>query len=109
MSDAPGRDGSPQPVPELLDVRRADVYKGGALAAHLERRSDGSVAFAYTSSGVRNFGPPVATTLPVSAEPAVSAALASAPDPHPAHAGGAGAVGRFTARAAILAATTFIP
>lgn len=61
-------------LPELVHVGRADVYKGGSLAAHLERRADGTVTFTYTSDWVRNSGLPVATTLPVTDEPVVTAA-----------------------------------
>ncbi len=53
---------------ELLDVRTADVYKSGQLAAHMTRRPDGAIEFRYTDDWVSSDGLPVATTLPVSAE-----------------------------------------
>lgn len=56
----------------LKDVARADVYKNGALAAHLTRVASGRVEFAYTSDWLKNAGPVVATTLPVSAEPVIT-------------------------------------
>ena len=48
---------------ELVAVQRADVYKGGQLAATLTRIPDG-VSFSYTAEWVKNAGRPVATTLP---------------------------------------------
>lgn len=57
----------------LKDVARADVYKKGELAAHLERSESGTVRFAYTTDWVSNGGPAVATTLPVRSEPVVTA------------------------------------
>jgi len=66
------------PTPPRLDeldvtaVNRGDVYKGGELAAHLARTSNG-VEFGYTRAWVDSGGPPVATTLPVTAEPVLSA------------------------------------
>ncbi|MDQ6523001.1 HipA domain-containing protein [Nocardioides sp. LHD-245] len=50
--------------PASKDVLRADVYKGGVLAAHLTRTPD-RVIFAYTADWLRNAGPAIATTLPV--------------------------------------------
>lgn len=58
----------------LKTVNRADVYKNGELAAHLTRGAAGEVAFDYTGDWVRNAGPAVATTLPVSPESVVSLA-----------------------------------
>lgn len=52
----------------LKDVTRAVVYKNGKLAAHLERTSTGPIEFTYTRDWVKNAGPAVATTLPVSAD-----------------------------------------
>lgn len=49
------------------EVTRADVYKGGQLAAYLTRTRAG-VEFGYVSDWARNGGPPVATTLPVDAD-----------------------------------------
>jgi len=54
------------------DVVRADVLKAGRLAAHLTR-VDSGVEFTYTSDWLRNAGPAVATTLPVVADPVVTA------------------------------------
>lgn len=55
-------------LPDYTMVDRADVYKGGQLAAHLER-SPGGIAFRYTPDWVNNAGPAVATTLPVTSTP----------------------------------------
>ena len=52
-------------------VARADVYKAGELAAHLTR-TDHGVEFAYTSAWAVEGGRPIATTLPVPAEPLLS-------------------------------------
>lgn len=49
-------------------VDRADVYKAGVLAAHLERR-DGRVRFRYDDQYRASGGRPVAWTLPVDADP----------------------------------------
>ena len=57
---------------ELVAVQRADVYKGGQLAATLTRIPDG-VSFSYTAEWVKTAGRPVATTLPVTATPVVTA------------------------------------
>lgn len=56
---------------ELPAVVEADVYKGGALAAHLRRTPNG-VEFRYTDSWVAEAGCAVASTLPVTAEPMIS-------------------------------------
>lgn len=63
----------------LKFVRSADVYKAGVLAGHLNRTSRGSVVFSYTPDYVSTAGRPIATTLPVVAEPveAPSGALPS--------------------------------
>lgn len=63
---------------DLTLVDRADVYKGGELAAHLERTEDG-IAFRYTTDWIRNAGPPVASTLPVAADAVVAPAGAVPP------------------------------
>lgn len=55
---------------ELRHVRRADVRKGGRLAARLERRDDGSIAFRYRDQYLKDpTAEPVAFTLPLSDEP----------------------------------------
>jgi serine/threonine-protein kinase HipA len=63
----------------LKFVRSADVYKAGVLAGHLNRTSRGSVIFSYTPDYLSSAGRPVASTLPVVAEPveAPSGALPS--------------------------------
>ena len=53
-------------------VQRADVYKGGLLAAHLERTS-GGVEFRYDDSWLAGGGSPVATSLPLTKDPLVAA------------------------------------
>jgi serine/threonine-protein kinase HipA len=57
--------------PDYTTVRRADVYKNGELAAHLERSSAG-VEFSYLPAWIGSAGPPVATTLPVTQTPVVT-------------------------------------
>ena len=52
----------------LRFVRRADVYKAGALAATLTRER-AAIVFCYEDSYLQSGGPPVATTLPFSPEP----------------------------------------
>ena len=59
----------------LREVRRADVYKGGTLAAVLERRPQG-VEFRYRDGYP---GPAVATTLPLTDQPLMSPAGAVPP------------------------------
>ncbi|WP_395638759.1 type II toxin-antitoxin system HipA family toxin [Pseudolysinimonas sp.] len=56
----------------------ADVYKGGTLAARLIRRNDG-VEFRYTEVYLNRGGPPVASTLPLTAEPRLTPAGAVPP------------------------------
>lgn len=56
----------------LKFVRGADVYKAGILAGHLARTDRGSVTFSYAEHYVRAGGQPVATTLPVTADPVES-------------------------------------
>ncbi|GAA3707406.1 type II toxin-antitoxin system HipA family toxin [Zhihengliuella alba] len=51
---------------DLRQVGAADVYKGGTLAARLERADDGAVSFVYRPEYA---GPPVATTLPLGEAP----------------------------------------
>jgi serine/threonine-protein kinase HipA len=55
---------------ELRGVQRADVYKHGIKAATLTRTSDG-VKFEYLPSWIRDGGPSVASTLPVSDIPVI--------------------------------------
>ncbi|WP_300677909.1 HipA domain-containing protein [Nocardioides sp.] len=50
-------------------IDRADVYKGGLLAAHLTRTSGDEIEFAYTAQWLAQGGDPVASTLPLSAAP----------------------------------------
>lgn len=64
---------------DLKDVVRADVYKAHGLAGHLTRNGAGGINFTYTADWVRNGGPPIATTLPVSHEPVVTPAGAVPP------------------------------
>lgn len=59
----------PEDLGRLKFVRRADVYKAGVLAGHLNRSSRGSVVFSYSPGYLSTAGRPVATTLPVVAEP----------------------------------------
>ncbi len=63
----------------LKDVTRADVYKAGSLAGHLTRNAHGGVDFAYTLEWRQSAAPPIATTLPVTGEPVVTAAGAVPP------------------------------
>ena len=56
----------------LKFVRGADVYKAGILAGHLTRTERGSVTFSYAEHYLRAGARPVATTLPVTAEPVES-------------------------------------
>ena len=58
---------------ELKSVVRADVYKDGDLAAHFARRDAGTVEFTYTPDWVSNAGPAIATTLPVTETPVITA------------------------------------
>lgn len=58
----------PDDLEQLRIVERADVFKGGQLAATLTRTPDGT-EFRYLDAWVVNDKPPVATTLPVSREP----------------------------------------
>lgn len=58
--------------------RIADVYKGGVLAARLERL-EGGTRFSYLPAYLASGGEPVATTLPLSARPVDSPAGAVPP------------------------------
>ncbi|AKK10667.1 type II toxin-antitoxin system HipA family toxin [Corynebacterium uterequi] len=51
----------------------ADVYVGDVLAATLTALEGGITQFAYTSHALENNGPVVASTLPLSAEPVLTA------------------------------------
>lgn len=55
---------------QLRAVEQADVYKAGRRAAALTRTANG-IEFRYLKEWVHAGGPPVATTLPVGAEPVV--------------------------------------
>ena len=58
---------------ELRHVPRADVRKGGRLAARLERRDDGSIAFRYLDEYLADpAAEPIAFTLPLADEPVVT-------------------------------------
>ncbi|CAN7574889.1 type II toxin-antitoxin system HipA family toxin [Arthrobacter sp. LjRoot14] len=58
--------------------RVADVYKAGVLAARLERH-DGGTRFSYLPAYLTAGGPAVASSLPLSTEPVLSAAGAAPP------------------------------
>lgn len=58
--------------------RVADVYKAGVLAARLERH-DGGTKFTYLPAYLASGGPAVASSLPLSTEPVLSAAGAAPP------------------------------
>ncbi|WP_427118337.1 type II toxin-antitoxin system HipA family toxin [Pseudarthrobacter scleromae] len=58
--------------------RIADIYKAGVLAARLERH-DGGTRFSYLPAYLQAAGPAVATSLPLSREPELSAAGAAPP------------------------------
>lgn len=58
--------------------RIADIYKAGILAARLERH-DGGTRFTYLPAYLAGGGPAVATSLPLTAEPVLSAAGAAPP------------------------------
>lgn len=67
--------------------RVADVYKAGVLAARLERHGGGT-RFSYLPAYLASGGPAVASSLPLSAEPVLSAAGGRAAVFHRAAAGG---------------------
>ncbi|MDF2051855.1 HipA domain-containing protein [Arthrobacter sp. Cr_A7] len=58
--------------------RIADIYKAGVLAARLERH-DGGTRFSYLPAYLASGGPAVATSLPPTNEPVLSAAGAAPP------------------------------
>jgi serine/threonine-protein kinase HipA len=58
--------------------RVADIYKRGVLAARLERH-DGGTRFSYLPAYLQGGRPAVASSLPLSAEPVLSAAGAAPP------------------------------
>lgn len=58
--------------------RVADIYKAGVLAARLERH-DGGTRFSYLPAYLQAGGPAVATSLPLTHEPVLSAAGAAPP------------------------------
>src|SRR6476661_3498263 len=58
--------------------RVADIYKRGVLAARLERH-DGGTKFSYLPGYLQQGGPAVASSLPLTAEPVLSAAGAAPP------------------------------
>ena len=58
--------------------RVADIYKAGVLAARLERH-DGGTRFSYLPAYLHTGAPAVATSLPLSSEPVLSAAGAAPP------------------------------
>ena len=62
----------------LRFVERVDVYKGGVLAAELSRGPRG-VTFRYDDAHLERGGPPVAFTLPLSAELVVAAGPGALP------------------------------
>ncbi|UYM04675.1 type II toxin-antitoxin system HipA family toxin [Solicola gregarius] len=62
---------TPAPA-DYTEVQRADVYKAGRLAAHLERVS-GGVEFRYDDDWLAGGGPPVATSLPPTRDPTLTA------------------------------------
>lgn len=57
---------------QLKFVRKADVYKSGVLAGHLERTQRGSVVFSYVPEYAASAGSPVASTLPFEPDPVES-------------------------------------
>ncbi|MGO4189783.1 type II toxin-antitoxin system HipA family toxin [Pseudarthrobacter sp. TAF60_1] len=58
--------------------RIADIYKAGVLAAKLERH-DGGTRFSYLPAYLQSGGPAVASSLPLTTDPVVSAAGAAPP------------------------------
>ncbi|WP_066289014.1 type II toxin-antitoxin system HipA family toxin [Arthrobacter sp. B6] len=58
--------------------RIADVYKAGVLAARIERH-DGGTRFSYLPAYLSSGGPAVASSLPLTSEPVISAAGAAPP------------------------------
>ena len=72
-SELRGRPGSP-----AMRHRIADIYKAGVLAARLERH-DGGTRFSYLPAYLASGGPAVASSLPLTPEPVLSAAGAAPP------------------------------
>lgn len=62
----------------LIEVQLADVYKAGRRAASLTRHDD-HISFEYTGHYLDSGADPVATTLPLTDEPTISAGGAVAP------------------------------
>lgn len=69
----------PLALEDLKTVQRAQVLKAGSLAGHLTRNRHGGVDFTYTPEWIAAAAPPVASTLPVTADAAVAAAGALPP------------------------------
>ncbi|WP_291379235.1 HipA domain-containing protein [Demequina sp.] len=69
----------PPALEDLKTLPRAAVLQQGALAGHLTRNSHGGVDFAYTQDWVDSGRAPIATTLPVTVAPVVTAAGALPP------------------------------
>src|SRR5699024_3402216 len=67
MSEAP----DDLPLRDYTDVQRADVYKNGRLAGHLTRIPAG-IEFAYTEAWLADSTTPVASSLPLTAEPRIT-------------------------------------
>lgn len=67
-----------RPLDELRFVERAAVFKQGTRAGTLERRPD-AVLFLYDEGYRASGGPPVATTLPLRAEPLLTHAPGALP------------------------------
>ena len=57
---------------QLKFIRRADVYKSGMLAGHLERTQHGSVVFRYEPDYTASQASPIASTLPFEPDPVES-------------------------------------
>lgn len=83
MSTEPGRAESAEPtepaIEHLKTIQGASVLKRGQLAGHLTRNSHGGVDFTYTREWLEAGHPPIATTLPVTPAPVVTAAGALPP------------------------------
>ncbi|QDV09645.1 Serine/threonine-protein kinase HipA [Planctomycetes bacterium Poly30] len=63
-------------LPDYLAVRKASVWKAGQLAGSLDRQGDGTISFSYLPDYA---GDPVATSLPLGAEPVRTAGGALPP------------------------------
>lgn len=81
MTDDPAGEESPHRIAleDLKTLQSATVLKKGVLAGHVTRNSHGGVDFAYTQEWVDSGRAPIATTLPVSSEPVITAAGALPP------------------------------